>query len=130
MGIENVRRTTTPKSDERENRTLQYGSVTLQRKLNELAELIGRKWNLVIVAKLLHGGPMGFSELEAEIDGISNKVLAVSLQTLEDYDVVDREIVSERPFRVEYSLTQQGLAFESIIRRVREGDFQVTPPED
>jgi len=112
-------------SDGSSARMLHHGSSSLHEELNDLADLIGRKWNLVIISRLLHGGPMGFSEIDDEIQGISNKVLSESLKRLEDHGVVDRAIVSERPFRVEYSLTQQGAAFESIITRVREGEFRL-----
>ncbi|WP_231512999.1 MULTISPECIES: winged helix-turn-helix transcriptional regulator [Haloferax] len=91
-----------------------------------MAQLIGRKWNLVIIATLLNEGPMGFSKIESEVEGISNKVLAESLRTLEEHGVINRDILSERPFRVEYSLTKQGAAFEPLIERVRYGDLQVT----
>ncbi|WP_227377158.1 winged helix-turn-helix transcriptional regulator [Haladaptatus halobius] len=79
------------------------------------AHLIGKKWHPVIVHRLLEHGPLGFNVLKAEIDVISSTVLSSSLEDLEDNGLVNRAIVSEKPFRVEYSLTEQGASLEPII---------------
>lgn len=79
------------------------------------AHLIGKKWHPVIVHRLLEHGPLGFNALQAEIGGISSTVLSDSLEDLEDSGLVNREIVNEKPFRVEYSLTEQGGSLEPVI---------------
>jgi DNA-binding HxlR family transcriptional regulator len=100
-------------------------SREFQRELTSLASVLGRKWNLVIVSQLLVNGPMGFSDLRDNIDGISSKVLSESLDDLETGAFVDRTIVSERPFRVEYSLTRRGGVLESLLAEVRDGYLRV-----
>ena len=80
------------------------------------AHLIGKKWHPVIVHRLLEHGPLGFNALKAEIEAISSTVLSSSLEDLEDNDLVNRAIVSEKPFRVEYSLTEQGTSLEPVIK--------------
>jgi len=97
----------------------------MQNELTSLADTLGRKWNLVILHRLLRKGPLGFSELLDDIEEISSKVLSESLDDLEESGFVDRTIVSERPFRVQYSLTQQGTALESLIDKVHEGSLTV-----
>jgi len=84
------------------------------------ATLIGKKWHPVIVHRLLRNGPLGFNALKAEVDGISSKVLSDSLEDLEEKDLLDREIVSEKPFRVEYSLTERGETLEDVIVAMRD----------
>lgn len=79
------------------------------------AHIIGKKWHPVIVHRLLALGPLGFNALEAEIDAISSTVLSNSLEDLEENGLVNRTIVSEKPFRVEYSLTGQGASLEPVI---------------
>ncbi|MBX0325543.1 helix-turn-helix transcriptional regulator [Halomicroarcula sp. F13] len=91
-----------------------------------LSDVLGRKWSLVIVHELLRDGPLGFSDLLTEINDISSKVLSESLDNLEEAGFVERTIVSERPFRVEYSLTNRGIALDSVIDKVREGAINVT----
>jgi DNA-binding HxlR family transcriptional regulator len=95
------------------------------------ATLIGKKWHPVIVHRLLVNGPLGFNALKEEIDGISSKVLSDSLEDLEEKRLLDRTIVSEKPFRVEYSLTDRGEALEDVITAMRNwGQTHLVPAED
>jgi len=75
----------------------------------------GRKWHLRIVYHLLSDGPMGFSALNGSLDGVSSKMLSESLSALEEQRLVSREIVSDQPVRVEYSLTERGAALEPAV---------------
>ncbi|WP_188978234.1 winged helix-turn-helix transcriptional regulator [Halocalculus aciditolerans] len=79
------------------------------------ASLVGKKWHPVIIARLLEDGPLGFSELESEVDGISSKVLSESLDDLGEKELVDRTVVNEKPVRVQYSLTEHGESLEPVI---------------
>lgn len=79
------------------------------------ATLVGRKWHTVVVHRLLEGGPLGFSELERSVEGLSNKVLSECLDDLEAKGLVARRVVSERPLRVEYALTGAGETLEPVI---------------
>lgn len=84
------------------------------------ATLIGKKWHPVIVHRLLSNGPLGFNALKEEVDGISSKVLSDSLEDLEEKQIINREIVNEKPVRVEYSLTDLGQSLEPIIIEMRD----------
>jgi DNA-binding HxlR family transcriptional regulator len=81
-------------------------------------DTLGRKWHLRIVYHLLRSGPMGFSALKGEVAGVSSKMLSESLTRLEDEGLVDRELVSDQPVRVEYSLTERGRALEPVVAAV------------
>ena len=95
------------------------------------ATLITRKWHPVIVHRLLENGPLGFNDLKEEVDGISSKVLSDSLEDLESKQLVDRTIVSEKPVRVEYSLTARGASLEPVITAMAEwGQEHLVPAED
>ena len=84
------------------------------------ATLIGKKWHPVIVHRLLEHGPSGFNELKTNVDGISSKVLSDSLEDLEENRLVVRDVISEKPFRVQYSLTEYGESLESVIYAMRD----------
>ena len=84
------------------------------------ATLVGKKWHPVVIDRLLAAGPCGFSELEERVDGISSKVLSDVLDDLEEKRLIDREIVSEKPVRTEYSLTEHGKSLESVIDAMHE----------
>lgn len=79
------------------------------------SSIIGKKWHPVIVHRLLKYGPLGFNALKEEVDGISGKVLSDSLNDLEEHDIVVREVISKKPVRVDYSLTEFGQSFEPVI---------------
>jgi DNA-binding HxlR family transcriptional regulator len=94
------------------------------------ASVIGKKWHPVLVHRLLDSGPSGFNELKENVDGISSKVLSDSLEDLQDNGLVEREIISEQPFRVQYSLTDRGSALEPVIDAMHEwGTTHLTEPD-
>lgn len=85
-----------------------------QRLLIEVADVLGHKWHSVILTQLLRREHT-FSELGSAIDGVSNKMLSDSLSTLEAEGLVDRQVVSEKPVRVRYALTDRGRELESVL---------------
>ncbi len=95
------------------------------------ASLVGKKWHPVIVHRLLENGPLGFNALKDEVDGVSAKVLSESLEDLEEKQLVNRDIVSEKPFRVAYSLTERGSSLEPVIGAMQEwGKEHLVPADD
>jgi len=95
------------------------------------ATVLGRKWHPVIVHRLLQRGPLGFNALEEAVDGVSSKVLSDSLENLEERGLVDREVVNEKPVRVEYSLTERGRSLDPVIRAMREwGETHLDVPAE
>jgi DNA-binding HxlR family transcriptional regulator len=94
------------------------------------ATLIGKKWHPVIIHRLLEEGPLGFNALKEEVDGISSKVLSDSLEDLEEETLVNREIVSEKPFRVEYSLTDRGDSLAPVIYEMRDWGMEHLAPAE
>lgn len=84
------------------------------------ATLIGKKWHPVIIHRLIENGPCGFNELQEEVGGISSKVLSESLEDLGEKQLVERDIVSEKPFRVQYSLSYHGRSLEPVIYAMRD----------
>ena len=94
------------------------------------AAIIGKKWRPVIIHRLLEHGALGFSALQTEVDGISSKVLSENLEYLEELGLVERAIISERPFRVEYSLSGHGKSLRPIIAAMGNWGMQhLSPPE-
>lgn len=82
------------------------------------ASLVSKKWHPVIISRLLVNDEMGFAELQGAIPDISSKVLSDDLQELEDRGLVERSIVNEKPFRVEYALTERGESLEPILEEM------------
>jgi DNA-binding HxlR family transcriptional regulator len=71
-----------------------------------LEHVTGRWGSLVLAA--LREGPIRFNDLRRRVDGVSQKVLAQTLQALERDGFVTRHQLSVFPLRVEYTLTSAG----------------------
>ncbi|MGU3356536.1 winged helix-turn-helix transcriptional regulator [Microbacterium sp. M4A5_1d] len=65
------------------------------------------KWG-VLVLMALTDGTARWGELRRSVTGISEKMLASTLRTLESDGIVNRTAYPEVPPRVEYSLTERG----------------------
>ena len=78
-------------------------------------ELIGRRWTGAILRALL-SDVRRFNELASAVPGLSDRMLAERLRELESEGVVIRTVIPDTPVRVEYSLTEKGLALESAVR--------------
>jgi DNA-binding HxlR family transcriptional regulator len=73
----------------------------------EVLQRVGDKWS-VLVIDLLGQGTMRFTELHRAIDGITARMLTVTLRGLERDGIVTRTIHPVIPPRVEYALTPMG----------------------
>jgi DNA-binding HxlR family transcriptional regulator len=76
--------------------------------------IIGKKWTVLIIREILRGHKQ-FNRFIQNIEGITPKVLTERLRELELLGIIKREIVSEYPIRVEYTLTDTGRGFEPVI---------------
>ena len=86
----------------------------------EVLARIGDKWSVYVIHVLGHAGTLRFNELKAEVDGISQRMLTVTLRGMERDGLVARTIYPEVPPRVEYSLTPLGATLRQLVRRLVE----------
>ncbi|MDR7275378.1 winged helix-turn-helix transcriptional regulator [Catenuloplanes atrovinosus] len=77
------------------------------RTLRGILDRICNKWTLLVVATL-DGSTLRFSDLHAQIPGISQRMLTLTLRNLERDGLVSRTVHAEVPPRVEYALTPAG----------------------
>jgi DNA-binding HxlR family transcriptional regulator len=82
------------------------------------AEVVCGKWTLLLVRDLAEGRSR-FCELERSLAGISPRTLSLRLRALEEERIVERHTFGEVPPRVEYALTEKGLALLPIIEDMR-----------
>jgi DNA-binding HxlR family transcriptional regulator len=78
--------------------------------VRELLTKVGDKWSIFLILSLaqLPGARARFSELEKAIPGISQRMLTVTVRSLERDGLLMRELFPEVPLRVEYELTALG----------------------
>jgi len=69
-------------------------------------DIIKGKWKTIILYQM-KDGPKGLSELEHEIEGITQKMLLEQLRELIQFGLVEKKIFEGYPLRVEYSITER-----------------------
>jgi DNA-binding HxlR family transcriptional regulator len=83
--------------------------------VRQILDRIADKWSLLAIA-LLEGRTLRFTELRREIDGISQRMLTVTLRQLERDGLVRRTVYPVVPPRVEYELTPLGMTLHATIQ--------------
>ena len=83
--------------------------------VRQILDRVADKWSLLAIA-LLDRGTLRFSELQRRIDGISQRMLTVTLRQLERDGLVKRTVYPVVPPRVEYELTPLGATLHDTIR--------------
>ena len=81
---------------------------------HQAIELVGKRWTGAIVAVLLEG-PARFSEIRDCVPALSDRLLSERLKELEAEGIVDRQVLEGNPPRVQYLLTDKGLALGPAI---------------
>lgn len=72
---------------------------------------VSDKWSLLILHTLSQHKIVRFKELQRLIPDISQKMLTVTLRSLEEDGFVTRKVYMEIPPKVEYSLTERAESF-------------------
>jgi DNA-binding HxlR family transcriptional regulator len=80
----------------------------------EVLQRVGDKWSMLVIDLLGHGTKR-FSELHRSVDGITARMLTVTLRGLERDGIVTRTIHPVIPPRVEYDLTPMGLTLLDTV---------------
>ncbi len=83
------------------------GLPTATCRVREVLGRIGDKWSIFIIIRL-GNGPQRFTTLKRSIDGISQRMLTVTLRGLERDGIVSRTMYPVMPPRVDYALTPLG----------------------
>ncbi len=89
---------------------------------------IGNKWKPIII-NVIGTHTMRFGQLDAIVPHISRKVLTEQLKELEEDGLLKRLAYKEIPPRVEYKLSEKGLAFLPILESIKEWNskFEIVP---
>jgi DNA-binding HxlR family transcriptional regulator len=86
----------------------------------EMLTRIGDKWSVHVIYALSDAGTLRFSEMRRRIDGISQRMLTVTLRGLERDGLVHRNMYPEVPPRVEYTLTPLGATLRKLVHALIE----------
>lgn len=100
------------------NCSLTYSVFMRECPSHQVLETLSGKWTYLIVAAL-RPGRMRNAQLQRKIEGISPKMLAQTLRTLERDGLVIRTVYAEVPPRVDYILTPLGENLAGLMDHIR-----------
>ena len=83
--------------------------------VRQILDRVADKWSLLVIA-LLERRTLRFTELRREIDGVSQRMLTVTLRHLERDGLVSRTVHATVPPRVDYALTDLGCTLHQTIQ--------------
>lgn len=92
-------------------------------------EIVGRRWSGAVLRAMLAGASR-FGEIQDAIPDLSNRMLSERLRELEGEGIVERVVVPERPVRIEYRLTEKGLALHGVVDSLSRWAEEWIEPED
>jgi len=84
---------------------------------------IGDKWSVQIV-RILGNGPRRFNEIKRIVDGISQRMLTLTLRGLERDGLVSRTVFPTIPPRVDYELTDLGRSLWEPVQALGQWAFE------
>ena len=82
--------------------------------IREALHILGGKWSFLVLAQL-YIRPHRFNQLRRKVDDISTKALTDTLRHLEHNEIIHRQVFPTVPVTVEYSLTEKGREFQSVL---------------
>ena len=103
------------------------GIVRCDAALSHVFEILGKRWNGIIVGALSNG-PASFSQLGRGVTGISDSVLSDRLSGLAAAGIVSRVVDSGPPVSVTYTLTTAGQALLPAMDELRVWAEHHLPP--
>ncbi|WP_441236654.1 winged helix-turn-helix transcriptional regulator [Bradyrhizobium sp. 930_D9_N1_4] len=87
---------------------------------------VGDKWSVFVIMNL-SDGPKRFNELKRTINGISQRMLTLTLRGLERDGLVTRTIFPTIPPRVDYELTDLGRGLQEPVKALGQWAFDHQP---
>lgn len=97
--------------------------------VRDILARLGDKWSILVLTSLKTNGRLRFGEIQRSIGDISQRMLTVTLRSMEADGIVKREIYPEVPPRVEYELTELGYNLfrhiQSLVAWAKENGEQI-----
>lgn len=87
--------------------------------IRDVLDRIGDKWSVLVITGLADG-PRRFRELQRAIDGISQRMLTLTVRRLERDGLLLRTVYPTVPARVDYRLTDVGASLTHLVRAMAE----------
>ncbi len=91
--------------------------------IRDVLDRIGDKWSVLVIVELANG-PRRFRQLQRAIDGISQRMLTLTVRRLERDGLVIRTVYPTVPAQVDYRLTQTGASLTHLVRALADWSLE------
>lgn len=85
--------------------------------IRDVLDRIGDKWSVLVIVELA-SGVRRFRELQRAIDGISQRMLTLTVRRLERDGLVNRTVYPTVPAQVTYELTDRGSSLTLLVKQL------------
>lgn len=99
------------------NKIVRFGESSPEecRAMDQVLSRIGDKWTVLVVGAL-SDGPRRYNEIRRIVGTISQRMLTLTLRSLEEDGLVTRTLYPAVPPRVEYELTELAMGLVQVLR--------------
>ncbi|MGE3278440.1 MAG: winged helix-turn-helix transcriptional regulator [Candidatus Altimarinota bacterium] len=78
---------------------------------------LSRRWTMLVL-RTICDGTQTFNAIKRELRTISSRTLSERLKELENFNMIQRTIVSEKPLKIEYELTEKALSLKPHLKKI------------
>lgn len=83
--------------------------------IRDVLDRVGDKWSVLVIVEL-SSGPRRFRQLQRAVDGISQRMLTLTVRRLERDGLVLRTVYPTVPAQVDYRLTETGASLTHLVK--------------
>jgi DNA-binding HxlR family transcriptional regulator len=86
--------------------------------INRSLKIMGQRYALHIMRNMILLKQNRFNQFLNSIEGINTKTLAIRLQQLEEYGLVERKLIPGKPAHTEFYPTEKGVAVQGVLAEI------------
>ena len=83
--------------------------------IRDVLDRVGDKWSVLVIVELA-SGPRRFRQLQRAVDGISQRMLTLTVRRLERDGLLLRTVYPTVPAQVDYRLTETGASLTHLVK--------------
>lgn len=91
--------------------------------IRDVLDRVGDKWSVLVIVELSNG-TRRFRELQRAIEGISQRMLTLTVRRLERDGLVLRTVYPTVPAQVDYRLTETGESISHLVRALADWSIE------
>lgn len=84
--------------------------------IRDIISRISSKWTMLVLVTLHSNGTMRFNDIQKSIGEVSQRMLTVTLRSLEADGLIHRKVYPEVPPKVEYKLSERGESLMPLLQ--------------